>query len=161
MPKQNCAQCHGADGKASARARWISPTRAWARKQKPVEQYDFITFGKQGVEHPVVRDKLRPSEIWNLVFYVRSLSYSTTSLIPRSPRLDPVFGGKLCSLPRQEGLRQWSSHEGQYSRSHYQPTSNPSPASMTATDDDPLGSHRQRHQVGRYAKLLRHKVDKT
>jgi mono/diheme cytochrome c family protein len=39
-----------------------------------VEQYDFITFGKEGSDHPAVRSKLRPPEIWNLVFYVRSLS---------------------------------------------------------------------------------------
>ncbi|MBL0187601.1 MAG: c-type cytochrome [Candidatus Obscuribacter sp.] len=97
---QNCAQCHGADGKGSAKVDLSDKT--WARKQKPVEQYDFITFGKQGVEHPVVRDKLRPSEIWNLVFYVRSLS--TPPLTDTEiGEIDAVFGGNCAVCHGKKG----------------------------------------------------------
>ncbi len=72
---QNCAACHGLDGKPVAGKATVDlSSKDWGRKQKPVEQYDFITFGKEGSDHPAMQSKLRPPEIWNLVFYVRSLS---------------------------------------------------------------------------------------
>ena len=56
-----------------------------------MEQYDFITFGKEGSDHPSVRSKLRPPDIWNLVFYVRSLS--TPPLTDAEIlEVQPVFG---------------------------------------------------------------------
>ena len=72
---QSCAQCHGADGKpVGGKATVDFSSKAWGRKQKPVEQYDFITFGKEseaaagGFVHPTVRSKLRPPDIWKMVF---------------------------------------------------------------------------------------------
>lgn len=104
--KQNCASCHGADGKpVEGKSKIDFSDKVWARKQKPVEQYDFITFGKKAgetVEHPVVRDKLRPSEIWNLVFYVRSLS--TPPLTDAEiAELDPVFGANCAVCHGKKG----------------------------------------------------------
>lgn len=103
---QNCAACHGADGKPVAGKATIDLSdKGHARKQKPVEQYDFITFGKHeggGVEHPVMRDKLRPSEIWNLVFYVRSLS--TPALTDEEiAEIDPVFGANCAVCHGKKG----------------------------------------------------------
>lgn len=96
---QNCASCHGADGKPVAGKATVDfSSKDWGRKQKPVEQYDFITFGKEsettkgGFEHPTVQQKLRPPQIWNMVFYVRSLS--TPPLTDTEiADISPVFGG--------------------------------------------------------------------
>ncbi len=89
---QNCASCHGLDGKPVAgKAAVDLSSKEWGRKQKPVEQYDFITFGKEGSDHPSVQSKLRPPDIWNLVFYVRSLS--TPPLTDAEIlEVQPVFG---------------------------------------------------------------------
>jgi len=96
---QSCAQCHGADGKAVAGKATVDfSSKEWGRKQKPVDQYDFITFGKEGEAaaggfvHPTVRSKLRPGEIWKLVFYLRSLSTPPLTDAEISEVL-PVFGG--------------------------------------------------------------------
>lgn len=89
---QNCAACHGVDGKPVAGKATVDfSSKDWGRNQKPVDQYDFITFGKTGVEHPAMRDKLRTSQIWNLVFYVRSLSTAPLTDAEISEVL-PVFG---------------------------------------------------------------------
>lgn len=100
---QNCAQCHGADGKPVGGGAIDLSSKEWARKQKPVEQYDFITFGKEGSNHVKVRDKLKPSEIWNLVFYVRSLS--TPALTDEQiAELDPVFGANCAVCHGKKGF---------------------------------------------------------
>ncbi len=96
---QNCASCHGADGKPVAGMATVDfSSQEWGRKQKPVEQYDFITFGKEsdttksGHEHVTVQLKLRPPQIWNMVFYLRSLSTPPLTDTEISDIL-PVFGG--------------------------------------------------------------------
>jgi mono/diheme cytochrome c family protein len=92
---QNCAACHGADGKPVAGKATVDfSSKEWGRLQKPVDQYDFVTFGKVGAtgnDHPVLRDTLKPSQIWQLVFYVRSLSVPPLTDEQISEVL-PVFG---------------------------------------------------------------------
>jgi len=89
---QNCAACHGADGKpAGGKATVDLSSKDWGRLQKPVEEYDFITFGKKGSDHPAMNGVLRSSQIWNLVFYVRSLSTQPLTDAEISEVL-PVFG---------------------------------------------------------------------
>lgn len=102
---QNCAACHGADGKPVAGKATVdlSDKVAYGRKQKPVEQYDFLTFGKEGGQHPVLRDKLRPSEIWNLVFYVRSLSTKELS-DAEIGEIDAVFGANCAVCHGKKGF---------------------------------------------------------
>jgi mono/diheme cytochrome c family protein len=96
---QNCASCHGADGKPVAGKATVDfSSKEWGRKQKPVDQYDFITFGKEsettqgGSEHLTVRSTLRPPQIWNMIFYLRSLSTPPLTDAEISDVL-PVFGG--------------------------------------------------------------------
>jgi mono/diheme cytochrome c family protein len=90
--QQNCAACHGAEGKpVGGKASVDFSSKEWGRLQKPVDQYDFITFGKTGVDHPSVRSALRPSQIWELVFYVRSLSTPPLS-DKQIGEILPVFG---------------------------------------------------------------------
>jgi len=89
---QNCAACHGADGKPVAGKATVDfSSKEWGRNQKPVDQYDFIRFGKAGVDHPAMTGVLRTSQIWQLVFYVRSLS--TAPLTDKEiGEVLPVFG---------------------------------------------------------------------
>ncbi|MBU6453848.1 MAG: c-type cytochrome [Cyanobacteria bacterium REEB67] len=89
---QNCAACHGVDGKPVAGKSTVDfSSKDWGRQQKPVDEYDFVTFGKKGVEHPKMQGVLRPSQIWNLVFYVRSLSTAPLTDAEIADVL-PVFG---------------------------------------------------------------------
>jgi mono/diheme cytochrome c family protein len=72
--RMQCAVCHSADGNpVSGKATVHLNNKEWARKEKPVDQFEFIYFGKPGVAHPTVRGKISWPEAWNLVFYVRSL----------------------------------------------------------------------------------------
>lgn len=103
--KGNCASCHGAtggggsaEGKAVAA---LSDPRAMAQK-KPVEQYKFITFGKD--PHHKMQDKLTNREIWNLVFYTRSLATPAISQADKEA-IDPVFGSNcaVCHGTKGDG----------------------------------------------------------
>ncbi len=103
--KGNCASCHGAtggggsaEGKAVAA---LSDPRAMAQK-KPVEQYKFITFSKD--PHHKMQDKLTNREIWNLVFYTRSLATPAITQADKEA-IDPVFGSNcaVCHGTKGDG----------------------------------------------------------
>jgi mono/diheme cytochrome c family protein len=103
---QNCAACHGIDGKpVSGKATVDFSSKEWGRLQKPVDQYDAITFGKGKVpaDHPSVRAVLRPSQIWNLVFFVRSLSTAPLTDAEISEIL-PVFGSNCAVCHGTKGF---------------------------------------------------------
>jgi mono/diheme cytochrome c family protein len=90
--KMNCAQCHGADGKAVAgKATKDLSAKEYGAKSLPLEQYQFVVYGGQGVEHPDLKDKLTRRELWDLVIYVRSLAVPPIS-DEQFAALDPVFG---------------------------------------------------------------------
>jgi mono/diheme cytochrome c family protein len=97
--EQNCAACHGNDGKPVGGKSTVDfSSKEYARQQKPVDQYNFVTFGETmpghkpaPTDHPQLRTQLRPSQIWNLVFYVRSLSTAPLTDAEISEVL-PVFG---------------------------------------------------------------------
>jgi mono/diheme cytochrome c family protein len=100
--KENCASCHGAEGKGVAGQCDVDLTNAeWMRKRKPVDQYKLISFGegrevvtpvtsvlgtaegnelenKQSdsrvMKHEPLLDKLNKRQRWDLVFYSRSLA---------------------------------------------------------------------------------------
>lgn len=128
--KMNCAQCHGgakasaeggdkADTKASGEAaptetspmpnRGASVTanlsdKAAMENTKPLDQYLFLTYGKPGSDHQALKDKLSRRQIWDLVFYSRSLS--TPALTDKEwEALDPVFGANcaVCHGKRGHG----------------------------------------------------------
>jgi mono/diheme cytochrome c family protein len=117
---QNCAACHGADGKPVAGKATVDfSNKTWARKQKPLNQYEFITSGVKSTageeldtnienhgpvvsNHPLVKDKLKNSDIWNLVFYVRSLA--TPPLTDEEIGvIDPVFGANCAVCHGKKG----------------------------------------------------------
>ena len=102
---QKCAACHGTDGKPVAGKATVDfSSKEWGRLQKPVDQYDAITFGKPGMEqHPTMREQLRPSQIWELVFYVRSLSTAPLTDEQISEIL-PVFGSNCAVCHGTKGF---------------------------------------------------------
>jgi len=101
---QNCASCHGADGKpVGGNGAPDFSSKEWGRLQKPVDQYDFITYGKEGSNHPKMAGALRTSQIWNLVFYVRSLS--TPPLTDDEiGKVLPVFGANCAVCHGTKGF---------------------------------------------------------
>ncbi|MBX9572255.1 MAG: cytochrome c [Candidatus Obscuribacterales bacterium] len=103
--KGNCASCHGAtgaggtaDGKTVAA---LSDPRKMAQ-MKPVETYKFITFGKDA--HHKMQDKLTNREIWNLVFYSRSLATPPLAQADLDA-INPVFGSNcaVCHGTKGDG----------------------------------------------------------
>lgn len=102
VEKGNCASCHGATGSGGSGASVaLSDPRLMAMK-KPVEQYKFVTFGKD--PHHKMQDKLTNREIWNLIFYTRSLATAPLSTA-EVDALNPVFGSNcaVCHGTKGDG----------------------------------------------------------
>ncbi len=73
--QMNCASCHGGSGEGVKGKTGVALSdRQYMHQQKPVDQFEFLAFGKPGSDHIVLNDKLSRREIWNLVFYTRSLA---------------------------------------------------------------------------------------
>jgi mono/diheme cytochrome c family protein len=73
--KLNCAVCHGMDGKGkSGKCSMDLSDKYHMVKQRPVEQYKFLVFGRPSITHPSINKLVSRKEAWNLVFYVRSLA---------------------------------------------------------------------------------------
>ncbi len=73
---QNCASCHGANGETPQGSHPALADKIYMGDKKPVELYKFLTY--KGDPHKL-QSKLSTKEIWNLVFYARSLSYAPLS----------------------------------------------------------------------------------
>src|ERR1700691_2017570 len=72
---QNCALCHAAGGEGVNGSSSINlADKSYMRKQKPVDQYEFLWFDKNGMDHPTLRGKISRNQAWDLVFYMRSLA---------------------------------------------------------------------------------------
>jgi mono/diheme cytochrome c family protein len=98
--KQNCAQCHNADGAGVAKANFAD--KNYMRLQKPVDQYEFIWTGKEGVKHPTLQGVLSRREAWNVVFYTRAIStplLTDEELMP----IDAVFGSNCAVCHGKKG----------------------------------------------------------
>lgn len=75
--KLNCASCHGISGKGISGQTKISlADKIYMNRQKPTDQYELLAFGdpKLPANHPFLNKIASRKEIWNLVFYVRSLA---------------------------------------------------------------------------------------
>jgi mono/diheme cytochrome c family protein len=103
--KLSCAECHGADGKGiSGKASIDLASAEYMRKQKPIDQYMFLAFGKDGVKHPSTLDSTTSQKTWNLVFYLRSLSCPLLGVADYTA-VTPVYGGNcmVCHGPKGYG----------------------------------------------------------
>lgn len=99
---QNCAQCHGDDGGKDPVAKLNDP-RAMAR-HKPVETYKFLAFGDEKSHHPALLQQRSVRDVWNLVFYSRSLA--TPALTDKDlEAILPVFGANcaVCHGTKGDG----------------------------------------------------------
>mgnify|MGYP002223818744 CR=1 FL=1 len=103
--KLNCASCHGSDGKAISDKTKISLNdKVYMNRQKPTEQYKLLAFGGENLpaDHPALYNKVSRREVWNLVFYVRSLARP-----PMTPakvmEVDAVFGSNCAVCHGKKG----------------------------------------------------------
>lgn len=130
--QNNCASCHGADGKGVAGQCDIDLTNVERmRQRKPVDQYRLISFGEAREEmtpvtsvlgtaeglaleekppearvmkHEPYLDKLNKRQRWDLVFYSRSLAVPLLSE-PERMAMKAVFGANcaVCHGSRGAG----------------------------------------------------------
>jgi mono/diheme cytochrome c family protein len=103
--KMNCATCHGATGSGSAgKCSRDLTNREQMRKEKPVDQYEFVYFGRKGLDHPAVKDQVSRRQAWDLVFYVRSLSCpALAETDPEYAGIDEVFGSNCAVCHGKKG----------------------------------------------------------
>jgi mono/diheme cytochrome c family protein len=98
-----CAQCHSQTGQPVPGKSSIDfSQKEWSHKQKPVDQFEFIYFGKPGVEHPTVRDRVTRRQAWDLVFYVRSLGQPLLDEKTLAD-VDAVFGSNCAVCHGKKG----------------------------------------------------------
>lgn len=107
--KMQCAQCHSATGQPVAGKATVDlSNKEFARKQKPIDQYMFAAFGKDGLDHPSSsKDNLTKRETWDLVWYVRSLADPTYEMALNEKErleLDAVFGANCAVCHGKTGV---------------------------------------------------------
>jgi len=100
--KMNCAQCHGTDGNGSISQ--ILSKQDWARKASPLQQYEFLAYGKPGVNHVKLQGIVTRRLLWDLVFYSRSFASPPLS-DEKIAEMDNVFGSNcaVCHGKRGHG----------------------------------------------------------
>jgi mono/diheme cytochrome c family protein len=82
--QQNCVMCHGIDGRGDGpQAASLSPAPTDFRFHMPLHTdpqfYAFIHDGYQGTAMPAFGKAFSPTDIWNLVNYLRSAFSGTPS----------------------------------------------------------------------------------
>lgn len=128
--QNNCASCHGADGKGVAGQCDVDLTNAeLMRSRKPIDQYKLISYGAatfheavtsshvmeganpdgdpakmRDAKHPDFVSKLNKRQRWDLVFYARSLAVPLLSFDERL-KMKAVFGANcaVCHGSRGAG----------------------------------------------------------
>ena len=101
--QNNCASCHSAGGSAISKGVDFHSTD-YMDKQKPVDQYMFIAYGKVNNPHPAMSSKLTTRQMWDLVFYCRSLARPVISESnPEYLAIDAVFGSNCVVCHGKKG----------------------------------------------------------
>lgn len=102
--KMNCASCHSDTGKGvSGKCSLDLSNKEWMRKQKPVDQFEFVSFRRPGNEHPTVSESLSRRQAWDLVFYVRSLAEAPLS-DAQILDMDAAFGSNCAVCHGKKGV---------------------------------------------------------
>ncbi len=98
--KNNCAQCHGANGETAQGGKPALADKLYGASRKPVEQYQSLTYK----DPHKLQTKLNSKEIWNLVVYARSLSNPPLSKEDMD-YIAPVFGSNcaVCHGTKGDG----------------------------------------------------------
>ncbi len=97
---QNCASCHGATGSGGSAPVNLAD-KGWMRKQKPIDQFMLVAYGNPKTNHPATADKLTKRQMWDLVFYTRSLAVPALTN-EQIMAVDPVFGSN-CAVCHGKG----------------------------------------------------------
>lgn len=114
--KQQCATCHGADGKGIANKTTVDlSNEVMVHKQKPLDLYYFLTYGKpmaegsailagHEVNHPSLKDTCSRKQVWDLVFYTRAIAVPPMAQ-KEIDDMDAVFGANcaVCHGKRGHG----------------------------------------------------------
>lgn len=99
--QQNCASCHGATGKGGSASVDLTNLN-WERERKPIDQFMFLRYGTPN--HEALKDKLATRQIWNLVFYTRSMAQPFLSdSDPEFSAIDAVFGSNCAVCHGKKG----------------------------------------------------------
>lgn len=99
--QQNCASCHGATGSGGSASVNLAD-KNWMRDRKPIDQYMLVAYGKPGTNHPALSDHLTKRQIWDIVFYTRSLAVPELN-DPEIAAIDPVFGSNCAVCHGKKG----------------------------------------------------------
>jgi mono/diheme cytochrome c family protein len=104
--QMNCAVCHADNGQGVPGKTTVNLSdKKYGRKTKPVDQFEFLKFGKAGIDHPNVADKLSKRQLWDLVFYVRSLEQPPISEGDKEYlAIDSVFGSNCAVCHGKKGV---------------------------------------------------------
>jgi mono/diheme cytochrome c family protein len=103
--KLKCAECHSDSGEPVAGKTTVNlADKAWAHKQKPVDLFEFLYFGKPGVDHPTLANstEMTRRDIWSLVFYTRSIAQPLLS-DDETLAVDAVFGSNCAVCHGKKG----------------------------------------------------------
>jgi mono/diheme cytochrome c family protein len=103
--KLKCAECHSDSGEPVAGKTTVNlADKNWSHKTKPTELYEFLNFGKPGVDHPVLSTTgdLTRRDVWNLAFYTRAIGQP---LLNDEDQLavDAVFGSNCAVCHGKKG----------------------------------------------------------
>lgn len=98
--KLACAECHFEDGSGVLQADLRS--KKYAFNRLPSYQYKFLVFGSKDTPHPALAGQLTNREIWDLIFYVRSLAAPPLS-DQEVADLDPIFGANCAVCHGTQG----------------------------------------------------------
>ncbi len=105
--KLQCAQCHSDTGVGIAGKCDLDLTdKKLMRKQEPVNQYLLVNFGKAssypGVNHPSFQTQATTRQIWDMVFYSRSLAVPALN-DAQAMDIDAVFGSNCAVCHGKKG----------------------------------------------------------
>jgi len=108
--KMNCAECHSATGQPVAgKASLDLSSKTFMGKRKPLDQFIFLSYGGgsaegENINHPALKGKVSRRDIWDLVFYTRSLAVPALS-DDEVAQIDAVFGSNcaVCHGKRGHG----------------------------------------------------------
>lgn len=98
--KMQCASCHGADG-SGGNGPALNDTMKMSAV-KPVDLYKHLTYGEKEQHHML--GKISNRDVWNLVFYTRSLSVAPLTQAELDDIL-PTFGANcaVCHGTKGDG----------------------------------------------------------
>ncbi len=98
---QNCASCHGAEGEGSDACKIKFSDEFYSYHQTPILTYRALEFDLPEKKHPKVN--LSGKEMWDLVFFVRSLGIPPMTE-KQIAEIDPFFSANCAQCHGPKGF---------------------------------------------------------